>query len=91
MYYDANGADYISTSSFAIPNTGVLTINAWMKSAFSAVVYHSVMGSGTQISTVSHLILQRGLNNNTLNYYYANGVTTAVSGVGNFFLDLDNQ
>ncbi|MFA5230059.1 MAG: hypothetical protein WC422_01230 [Candidatus Paceibacterota bacterium] len=32
MYYDANGADYISTPSFAIPNTGILTIEAWMKS-----------------------------------------------------------
>jgi len=26
MYYDANGLDYISTPYFAIPNTGILTV-----------------------------------------------------------------
>jgi len=26
MYYDASGTDYIATPSFAIPNTGILTI-----------------------------------------------------------------
>jgi len=31
MYYDASGTDYISTPSFAIPNTGILTIEAWIK------------------------------------------------------------
>jgi len=26
MYYDASSTDYIATSAFAIPNTGILTV-----------------------------------------------------------------
>jgi hypothetical protein len=44
MYYDASSTDYISTPSFAIPNTGILTIEAWMKSVFNATVTQSIIG-----------------------------------------------
>jgi len=43
MYYDASGSDYIRTNSFAIPNTGVLTVEAWMKS----VLYGGLIGESS--------------------------------------------
>jgi hypothetical protein len=45
MYYDASSTDYISTPSFAIPNTGILTIEAWMKSVTGAN-YQTIIGDG---------------------------------------------
>jgi hypothetical protein len=52
MYYDATGADYISTPSFAIPNTGILTVEAWMKSTFNATVIQSIIGDEHQSNTI---------------------------------------
>jgi hypothetical protein len=43
MYYDASSSDYISTPSFAIPNTGILTVEAWMKSKIYAG-YQEIVG-----------------------------------------------
>jgi len=47
MYYDANGADYIVTPSFAIPNTGILTIEAWMKSKKNADVLQAIVSDNS--------------------------------------------
>ena len=55
MYYSATGTGYISTPSFAIPNTGVLTIEAWMKSKISATVYQGIIGENAAHPTVGYI------------------------------------
>ena len=55
MYYSATGTGYISTPSFAIPNTGVLTVEAWMKSQTNIPTAQSMIGDGNQNSTIGHL------------------------------------
>jgi hypothetical protein len=52
MYYDASGTDYISTPSFAISNTGVLTIEAWMKSKINAVANNTILGDNGWSTTI---------------------------------------
>jgi len=54
MYYDASGTDYISTPSFAIPNTGVLTVEAWMKSVNNVSVYQTIIGEAAVSTTVGY-------------------------------------
>jgi hypothetical protein len=44
MYYDASATDYISTPSFAIPNTGILTIEVWMKSKMNITNRQLLLG-----------------------------------------------
>jgi hypothetical protein len=90
MYYDANGADYISTPSFALPNTGILTIEAWMKSQISAV-RHSIIGDGNSNGTIGYLEVLRYLNSDSLYYYYANGTGAIGPSFPNFFTSSDNQ
>ncbi len=75
MYYDANGADYISTPSFAIPNTGILTIEAWMKSTFSATLGQSIVGDGGGSGAIGFIFLFRYANTNTLDSQYSDGAT----------------
>jgi hypothetical protein len=55
MYYDASGTDYISTPSFAIPNTGILTIEAWMKSVIQATMNQTIIGDNAQSSTIGYI------------------------------------
>ena len=52
MSYDANGADYIVTPSFAIPDTGVLTISAWMKSTLKITEGQTIMGDNGSSATI---------------------------------------
>jgi len=59
MYYDAGGTDYISTPSFAIPNTGILTIEAWIKSKNDTLIYQTVLGEGTQTPPNGYLYITR--------------------------------
>ena len=90
MYYDANGADYISTPSFAIPNTGILTIETWMKSKIHTIS-QTIFGEGAQSNTIGFVFAYRYLNSDHLFYYYANGAQTTYASVNNFFQNLDNQ
>jgi len=55
MYYDASGTDYISTPSFAIPNTGILTVEAWMKSKVYVTTNQTIVGDGNQAATIGFL------------------------------------
>jgi len=91
MYYDAAGLDYISTPSFAIPNTGILTIEAWMKSQFNATYHQAIIGDSGFSTTVGFLLMYRSLNTNELHYQYANGIGAPHPLFSYFFTDLDNQ
>jgi hypothetical protein len=91
MYYDASGTDYISTPSFAIPNTGILTIEAWMKSTFSATVTQNIIGDGNRNSTVGYIYLTRYQSYNDLLYYYAEGTTSNAYFSNNILAGFDNQ
>jgi len=55
MYYDASGADYISTSAFAIPNTGILTVEAWMKSTLNTTLAQSILGDAASNAVTGFL------------------------------------
>jgi len=91
MYYDATGADYISTPSFAIPNTGILTTEMWMKSKASAPDNQAIISNGGYAIDEGFIRMHREGNGNSLYYYYANGTTQAY-GIGyNLFQNLDDQ
>jgi hypothetical protein len=90
MYYDASGTDYISTPSFAIPNTGVLTVEAWMKSKLNASTYQNIIGDGSEFATIGFLYVNRGINSNDFRYRYANGTDTLIT-FSNFFQNIDDQ
>ena len=47
MYYSATGTGYIRTPSFAIPDTGILTIEAWMKSKKNADVLQAIVSDNS--------------------------------------------
>jgi hypothetical protein len=91
MYYDASSTDYISTPSFAIPNTGIITVEAWMKSSFNATISQAIMGDNADSNTIGYILITRGLNTNTLYYIYANGAGQIQGILGNFFQNLDGQ
>jgi hypothetical protein len=91
MYYDASSTDYISTPSFAIPNTGILTIETWMKSVLSTTTHQTIIGDGNQNNTVGFLRLFKLQSENRLYYYHANGTGVGTSTFTDFFLNLDNQ
>jgi len=55
MYYSATGTGYISTPSFAIPNTGILTVEAWMKSQLNTTVRHSMISDDNRSGTVGFI------------------------------------
>ena len=91
MYYDANGADYIVTPSFAIPNTGILTVEAWMKSKIYVSSRQTVIGENAASNTVGYIHSYRNANTDNLTYQYATG-----SGIGsvnflNLFTGVDDQ
>jgi len=66
MYYDASSTDYISTSSFAIPDTGILTVNAWMKGKHSDTLRNSIMGDGSDSATIGYIYIERYTNDGLL-------------------------
>ncbi|MFA5230756.1 MAG: hypothetical protein WC422_05400 [Candidatus Paceibacterota bacterium] len=90
MYYDASSTDYISTPSFAIPDTGILTIEAWMKSAVNAG-YQTIIGDGgSQVGTIAYIYTSRYPNGNLV-HQYAYGASVAGAPFSGFFTGLDNQ
>jgi len=91
MYYDASGTDYISTPSFAIPNTGVLTVEAWMKSKLNATIAQTLIGESTQSATVGYAFIRRFTNSDILQCYYADGSIANYYTFSNYFTGLDNQ
>jgi hypothetical protein len=91
LYYDASGADYISTPSFAIPNTGILTIEAWMKSKINATTNQVILGDNAISSTVGFLASFRASNANKLTYQYATSSAQGYAYFNDLFLNLDNQ
>jgi len=91
LYWDASGADYISTPSFAIPNTGILTIEAWMKSQYSTITHQGILGCGASDPLIGYIFLLRVVNTNTLDLPYAYGASFGESNFTNFFQNLDNQ
>ncbi len=91
MYYDASGTDYISTPSFAIPDTGIITVEAWVKCNFSASP-QSILGGGDLSIMNDHIQVMRYTNTNHLYYFYANGVNDYNNYAGNdFFLNNNGQ
>jgi hypothetical protein len=90
MYYDASGTDYISTSSFAIPNTGILTIEAWMKSQKKTTT-QEITSDGSLSNTVGYIRMYRYANTYSLYYEYSNGLTISNIPSINYFLNLDSQ
>ena len=91
MYYDASGTDYISTPSFAIPNTGILTIETWMKSVLNAGTHQAIMGDAGYIATSGFIQIIRYMNDNVLDFRYANGTSVPIIQFNSFFQGLDNQ
>jgi hypothetical protein len=91
MYYDASGTDYIRTNSFAIPDTGVLTIEAWMKSKINATIYQTIVGDGVSSTTVGFIFMRREISSDNLSYRYADGTASQLTQFTNLFQNLDNQ
>ena len=91
LYWDASGADYISTPSFAIPDTGVLTMETWMKSTFNTTTIQTIMNGGAGSTTVGYIWLRRDSDSNNLTYQYADGVSSASHTYATFFTSFDNQ
>ncbi len=91
MYYDASGTDYISTPSFAIPNTGILTIEAWMKSVINTTKRQSILGDYGWGSNSGFIWSHRLENTNNLFYWYYTGTAQSNISFLNFFQNLDNQ
>ena len=90
MYYSATATGYISTPSFAIPNTGILTVETWMKSKSDAT-YKPIMGEGAVSGTVGFIYIYRMINSDTLYYNYADSTSRQEAPANNFFTGLDNQ
>ncbi|MDD4784593.1 MAG: hypothetical protein PHY32_03540 [Candidatus Pacebacteria bacterium] len=90
MYYDASSTDYISTPSFAIPNTGILTVGAWIKSKIYSPAYQGIIGDNAWSSTVGYIFINRVGPDDRIQYRYASG-TDQYAYFPNFFTNLDNQ
>jgi hypothetical protein len=90
MYYDASASDYISAPSFVIPNTGILTIEAWMKNKVYAG-HQSIIGDGSSNTAIGFIRFFRYSSDNLLDYRYANGTDATAFQFLNFFQNLDNQ
>ncbi len=91
MYYDASASDYISTPSFAIPDTGILTVEAWMKSKIQASIYQSIISDYNENPTIGFLWIFRAINSDNIVIEYSNGTISTSTGYSNFFQNLDNQ
>jgi len=73
LYYPVAGTSYVSTPSFAIPNTGILTVEAWMKSQLHATRDQTIVGDSNQNNTIGFIYMFRNANTNTISYRYATG------------------
>jgi hypothetical protein len=62
-----------------------------MKSSFNATISQAIMGDNADSNTIGYILITRGLNTNTLYYYYANGAGQIQGILGNFFQNLDGQ
>jgi hypothetical protein len=90
MYYDASSSDYILTPSFAIPNTGILTIEAWMK--IKDYTERQVIVSDYSAAVPTGFIrIYRYLNSTYLYYGYSDGTAAIYPSFSDFFLNLDDQ
>ncbi len=91
MYYDASSSDYISTPSFAIADTGVLTTEAWTKSILNVSSPQGIISNNVFSGITGMLWIFRLHNSYTIIYRYANG--TSVDGVyaNDILTGLDNQ
>jgi hypothetical protein len=89
MYYDGTG--YIKTPSFAIPNTGILTIEAWTKQQINATTHQTIFGDPNNSPTVGFIDMIRLMNDSHLRYYYADGSVANNAAFVSFFAGLDNQ
>jgi hypothetical protein len=89
--YGALGTGYISTPSFAIPNTGILTIEAWMKSKINATIAQTIASDAGASDTIGYIFMLRRANTNDLIYQYASGAGRPELAGNNLFQDFDNQ
>jgi hypothetical protein len=81
MYYDGSG--YLQTPSFAIPNTGILTIEMWMK--------NKVFAGQQAMMRHSSILMRRYTSTDNFWYDYNNGETQPHITFTGFFTGLDNQ
>jgi hypothetical protein len=91
MYYDASGTDYISTPSFAIPNTGILTVEAWMKSKDNISLHQAIIGDTGSNPETGYILVRRDSNSYNIRYRYYDGSESLYIILTNFFQSLDNQ
>ncbi len=92
MYYDASASDYIQTPSFAIPNTGILTIEAWVKNKANASHHQTILGDGNQVVAEGYIWFQREPNNsNDFRFRYTDGSSLSYFYYSTFFNGYDNQ
>ena len=87
--YGPEGTGYISTPSFAIPDTGILTVETWMKSKIKATDAQEIIGDANYSNTIGYFHSYRS--NNHFVYQYSTGVTADAPFFTNFFQNLDNQ
>jgi len=85
-----NGTSYVQTPSFTIPNTGILTVEVWMKSKLNADG-QGIVCTGAQSFTVGFILMLRFFNNYDLSYGYASGTNWPNAYFTNFFQNLDSQ
>ena len=90
MHYDAAGLDYIVTPSFAISDTGILTIEIWMKSVLNATTSQFIIGDNLLSSISGSIYMYRSQNNDIVYFRYADGSTGRYPGF-TFFTGYDNQ
>jgi len=91
MYYSTTSTGYISTSSFAILNTGILTIEMWMKSQLSATLDQTIMCDNNVSNTVGFIFFTRDVSASHLRYKYATGSGQTNASAINILQGLDNQ
>ena len=91
MKYGPEGTGYISTPSFAIPNTGILTVEMWVKNTTGST-YQDFLGDGSDSPTVGYFHMYRYTTlPNDLHYRYANGSAATYFIVSSIFQNLDSQ
>lgn len=86
LYFD--GTDYVTTPAFALSGT-VLTVTGWVKIAFNATYYQTILGDGPASSTAGYIWIMRQLNTNRLYFGYAQGINTYLS-MTTFFTGYNN-
>ena len=89
MHFDGTG--YLQTPSFAIPNTGILTVETWMNNKTHISTEQTIMGDAAQNTAIGYIFLYRFYNSGNFTYRYADGTTAALATFVNFFTGYDNQ